>query len=471
MDKRVLIVDDDRLIREMARDGLVREGFEVSTAASGAEALTLLADEGPYDLVLTDLSMREMDGMQLMEEVKRCHPRTDVVILTAYASLESALQALRLGAADYLRKPIKPPEIVYCVNRALLRRQLLDENQSLRGSVQAFEACRVLTSSLETPDIFPMSLDILLRLLGRTRAVGRLVSLSPRISDGIYLRGFDDEGGRILREEIERGKLFDPLAIETPDRGVVPSRMDSDARAVLERLGVAEEDVLALPVRLEGRQVGAIWVFAAARGFEERERRTADLVVAHAELALLNAERFVQAREKAFIDDVTDLYNARYLFAALDREVSRAARSSLQLSVLFLDLDRFKTVNDRFGHLVGSRVLRELGQLLHKSVRSIDTVGRYGGDEFTVVLVETPHAAAMHVAERIRQMVERTPFGSDAGLELPLSVSVGVATFPQHGRDRERLLDQSDKAMYLGKSLGRNRVCSSDELTNRGSSG
>jgi diguanylate cyclase (GGDEF)-like protein len=459
MQRRILVVDDDRLIRELLADALRDEGFEVALAASGDAALRELAQGVCFDLLLTDLSMRGMDGLELLERIKREHPQTDVVILTGYASVESALRALRLGAADYLLKPVKPPEIVYCVERVMLRRKLLEENESLRECVQAFEASRVLTSCTETVDVLPMAMDILLRLLDRTRAVGRLVNLSPQSSDGIYLRGFADPQAVLLREQIERGKLFEPLGIEGPDRGI------GSSPELLTSLEIEGHGVLALALRFEGRLIGAIWVFDADEPFGEAERRAADLVVAQTELAMANAERFLHAREKAFIDDVTDLYNARYLFSALDREVTRAGRAQTSVSVLFLDLDRFKQVNDCHGHLVGSRVLRELGQLFQASVRSIDIVGRYGGDEFTIVLVDTEHPAALQVAERIRQLVEETSFGSPSGVKLSLTVSIGVATLLQHGSDRERLLDQSDKAMYLGKSLGRNRVCSADELS------
>jgi diguanylate cyclase (GGDEF)-like protein len=134
--------------------------------------------------------------------------------------------------------------------------------------------------------------------------------------------------------------------------------------------------------------------------------------------------------------------------------------------VLFLDLDRFKSVNDTHGHLVGSRTLRELGAVLQRSIRAIDTVGRYGGDEFTILLVETAHDEALQVAQRIRCAVEQARFGADRGLRLALTVSIGVASFRRHGLTREALLDRADKAMYLGKALGRNRVCSADELAN-----
>jgi two-component system cell cycle response regulator len=218
-------------------------------------------------------------------------------------------------------------------------------------------------------------------------------------------------------------------------------------------------------VRAEGRVIGGIWLFSDGRVFARDDLEQATLVVEQAELALINSERFLQAREKAFVDDVTSLYNARYLLSALDREVNRAARSQSKLSVLFLDLDRFKAVNDRFGHLIGSRVLRELGALLQESVRAIDTVGRYGGDEFTVLLVDTGLEGALSVADRIRQSVADHAFGAERGLDLRLTISVGVATFPMHGESRERLLDLADKAMYLAKALGRNMVCSADDLS------
>ncbi len=459
MNKRVLVVDDDRLIREMARDALAQEGFRVHPAESGSEALDWLRRNGPVQLMLTDLSMREMDGFELMEQVQRDWPATEVVVLTGYASLESALQAMRLGAADYLRKPVTPPEIVYCVKRTLLRQRLLSENEALRGCIMAFEAARSLTACLETADVLPLALDIMLRVLDRERAVGRLAH--AHATGGVHLRGFPAESVPRLRGDIQRGKLFDYAALESP------ASRDSASLAPLVRMGFLEEreEVLGLPLRLDGRVVGGIWVLPGGQSLTPEEVRRAELVATQAELAMINAERFVQARERAFVDDVTGLYNARYLLSALDRELSRAARAHGELSVLFLDLDRFKNVNDQHGHLVGSRVLLELGQLLLAQIRAIDTVGRYGGDEFTILLVDTAHERAIEVAERIRHAVEEATFGGDRGLELGLTLSIGVASYPMNGDTSELLLDLSDKAMYLGKALGRNKVCSSNELS------
>jgi diguanylate cyclase (GGDEF)-like protein len=466
MDRRVLVVDDDQLIREMTRDALAQEGFRVHLERSATEALEWLERNGAVELLITDLSMREMDGFELMERVKRDFPSTEVVVLTGYASLESALQAMRLGAADYLRKPVTPPEIVYCVKRTLLHRSLLSENEALRGCIQAFEATRTLASCLETVDVLPLALDIVLRTLDRNEAVGRL-SLGPAgPADGIHLRGFPTERVPGLRETIHLAKLFDPTGLESV------ATCDSTSLAPLVREGFLEdgEGVLGLPISLDGRVAAAIWVLPGGRPFSEEEIRRAELVVTQAELAFMNAERFVQARERAFVDDVTGLYNARYLLSALDRELSRAARGKGNLSVLFLDLDRFKNVNDRYGHLVGSRILLELGQLLQSQIRAIDTIGRYGGDEFTILLVDTDHDRALEVGERVRRAVEGATFSADRGLEIKLTLSIGVASYPGNGDTSEQLLDLSDKAMYLGKALGRNMVCSAMELSIPGSS-
>ena len=452
-------MDDDRLIREMTQDALLAEGFCVDVASSGAEAIESLRLRGPYAVVLTDLSMPEMDGLELMERIKRAEPRTDVIVLTGYASLESALQAMRLGAADYLRKPVEGPEIVYGVKRTILRRQLLSENQSLRSSLQAFESSRVLTSCLETADIVPLTLDILGLLLDRARAVGRLVRGDSRVEESVCLRGFSDVLEGRIRDEIDEGKLFDLASFDGP------SRVDGgENREVLARLGI-EDELLVFPIRIEKQPVGAVWVFSEGRPFQQDEIERAELVVAQSALALLNAEKLLQARERAFIDDVTDLYNARYLQSALDREVSRAQRYGLEVSVVFLDLDHFKRVNDRHGHLVGSQVLREFGRVLQRCVRSIDTVGRYGGDEFTVLLVDTGTSEAMRVAERIRGMVAESSFQKERGLDLRITVSLGVATYPSHGSTWAQLVDRSDKAMYLAKFLSRDRVCSAEELS------
>jgi diguanylate cyclase (GGDEF)-like protein len=135
------------------------------------------------------------------------------------------------------------------------------------------------------------------------------------------------------------------------------------------------------------------------------------------------------------------------------------------LALLFLDIDRFKLVNDQHGHLVGSRTLRRLAEVLGGCIRQVDTLARYGGDEFTILLVDTSLEAGRTIGERIRAAVREARFETRPGREpLSITVSIGVAAFPAHGRTPETLLDVADKAMYRAKSLGRDRSCSASEL-------
>jgi diguanylate cyclase (GGDEF)-like protein len=460
MRERVLVVADDPGVREQLSAALGREGFTLVTTPPGRDVPARLAKDGPFDVILTDLSLAEMGGLELMAHVRRAQPDAEVVVLAGAEAGDAAQQALRMGAADFLRVPLRAAEASATVKRALLVRALMGENEGLRRVIRAFESARTLSACLETADVLPLTLDILSAALGRERAVARLVDEdSSDPIEGIYLRGLGDAEAAELRALIEQRKLFDPSELERP-----VTRGSEGLRSALERRGLGDAELLALPLRVDGRVAGAIWLFSDGEPFTPGDVRCAEIVVKQAELALLNSERFSHATEKAFVDDVTELYNARYLLAALDREIERADRGGLALSVLFLDLDRFKLVNDRYGHLVGSAVLCELGGVLRDAVRAVDTVGRYGGDEFTILLVDTGLEGAHNVAERIRSAVMNRIFGANRGLRLELTLSVGLATFPAHGSTREQLIDAADKAMYLAKALGRNRVCTADDL-------
>jgi diguanylate cyclase (GGDEF)-like protein len=219
-----------------------------------------------------------------------------------------------------------------------------------------------------------------------------------------------------------------------------------------------------VPIRGEEDEAGIVWIFDDGHPFSQQELDRTVIVSDYARAALQNVERYRNAKERAFIDDVTEIYNVRYLLSTTENEIQRADRYENPLSVLFLDLDRFKLVNDRCGHLVGSQTLRSLSQLFLQCVRQVDTLARYGGDEFTILLVDTDHDAAMTIAQRIRRTVEANVFEAGADGTLRLTISIGVATFPEHARERDALLDAADKAMYRAKSLGRNRVCSASEL-------
>jgi len=174
--------------------------------------------------------------------------------------------------------------------------------------------------------------------------------------------------------------------------------------------------------------------------------------------AFQNAENYSQAKDMLFIDDLSGLFNHRYLEVALDRELKRAERYASHLAVLFMDLDSFKKINDTHGHLVGSRVLKEVGDLLKISTREVDVVIRYGGDEYTIILVETGAETAGIVAERIRSQVASHVFLAAEGYSIRLTCSIGFACCPEDTMSKQELLDMADQAMYVGKAGGKNRV-------------
>jgi diguanylate cyclase (GGDEF)-like protein len=193
-------------------------------------------------------------------------------------------------------------------------------------------------------------------------------------------------------------------------------------------------------------------------GFARGARGALARAVAPLVCTLESALRLERAEALSVTDDLTQLYNARFLAQALRRECKRASRSGRPLSLLFIDLDGFKSVNDSHGHLLGSHALVEAADLLRASARETDVVARFGGDEFAVVLPETDAAGARAVAQRVRDRVGGHVFLSEAGLAVRLTASVGVATASGAAASGEALLELADHAMYWVKGRGKNGI-------------
>jgi diguanylate cyclase (GGDEF)-like protein len=175
-------------------------------------------------------------------------------------------------------------------------------------------------------------------------------------------------------------------------------------------------------------------------------------------IALDNALALQKAEALSVTDDLTRLYNSRYLNLVLRREIKRASRSGRPLSLLFLDLDGFKMVNDRHGHLAGSKALVEAAAIIRTCARETDVVARFGGDEFALILPDTSSEGAMSVAARIRDRIKAARFLASDGLDVHLTASIGVATLPDVAASAEGLLKAADMAMYQVKAVGKDGI-------------
>ena len=167
--------------------------------------------------------------------------------------------------------------------------------------------------------------------------------------------------------------------------------------------------------------------------------------------------QYYEAMHLSYVDDLTELYNQRYLPKVLDNEISRAKRNDQKFAVLFMDVDHFKKVNDSKGHWIGSKLLVEIGKIIKSGIRSCDYGFRYGGDEYVVVLVDTATHGAGIVAERLRSEIEGSVFLID-GEKVSLTVSIGLACYPDHASNRQQVIEMADEAMYEGKNASRNIV-------------
>ena len=227
--------------------------------------------------------------------------------------------------------------------------------------------------------------------------------------------------------------------------------------------------VLAVPLIARGQVLGVIELVngVSDRPFTQDDLMALTAIADFAAIAIENARNFRRVQELTILDEHTGVYNARHLRAQLEHEVRRSQRFHHPVSLVFLDLDRFKAINDAHGHLVGSAVLKEVGELLVSCCRQLDYVFRYGGDEFALLLVETGTDGAVINATRIRDAFRKRRFQQSAGLDLQVTASLGVATYPEHALSSVDLVRAADFAMYAAKARGRDDVSVSGSVASR----
>lgn len=457
----ILIVDDSRLSRTFCTDLLTTDGFEVETASSGMEALELLKVRD-FDLVILDLILPDISGQEVLHRSKQIKSSTDFIVVTGHASLDSAIECLKSGASDYLIKPLNPEEFKIIVNRSVEQKRLFEENSGLKKLIRLHELSTVISTCLDNERFYDVVLDSILQIIKGKVGISISYDKEPV---GWKLKAFrapDEETANNLADA-----LISYVKRPEPETGL--SGKHGVINLELEALGLSSSEIglfLLVPIRQSDRISGYLAIFGGLDGsYNNADIENASFISEQAGLSLENIRLYNQARELTYIDDLTRLHNIRYMDIAMENEIKRAKRFNGHLSFLFIDIDYFKNINDSYGHQVGSKVLIELGQILREMVREIDTVARYGGDEFTILLVETNSAGAAVIANRIRDVVEKHPFLTEEGLSIRLTITIGVAAYPEQASTKEELMTVADDAMYKGKNTTRNIVVLAEDKT------
>lgn len=435
---RILLVDDEKVSRALYSDYLAGAGHQVTAVDNLEQAKRALAGGG-YDAVVTDLILPGGDGMEILQYAKEKHPGIEVIVITALNKVDPAVRAIKSGAAEYLVKPVAPEALQHAVMRALTTRQLLRENEQLRRDVELLETGQRIATTLDKERLLATACSSFAQVT-RADAVLLLIRQSSgefRVEGvaGIQ-RGAESEYHSAIQGTLERA-TDGPFSLEE-----VPSPYRS---------------ALILSARDADTTYGFVVLFFRG-AVPEGAPAAANYLSRHFGLALRNLGRFTEVEDLAYLDDLTHLFNVRYLDLVLDRKISDCREQRGSFSLLFLDLDYFKSVNDTHGHLVGSKLLVEVARIIKGCVRDDDVVVRFGGDEYVILLHGTDSGGALKVAERIRRTIETHHFLSREGFGLSVTTCIGVASFPEHAQDKATLLDLADRAMYRGKKSTRNVI-------------
>ena len=453
MPARVLVVDDLLPNVKLLEARLASEYFDVVTAFGGVEALAMV-ETNPPDIVLLDVMMPGMDGFEVCRRLK-ANSKTrhiPVVMVTALSDAQDRVRGLEAGADDFLTKPVNDMAL-YARIRSLVRLKMLSDEWRLRQSTSerfgmaadgasdaAEDSTRAKIMAIEDNPLFAERMaqalqaddhsleivadpDVAIQRASGTEYDLIIVSLMIRTGDGLRTCAQ-------LRSH--------PATRNVPILIIVE---EGDYERLAKALDLGINDYLLRPID-RNELVARCRTQIRRRRFQDRLR-----------------ENYEHNISLALTDSLTGLHNRRYLSIHLASLAERAQRMGKPLSVLMVDIDRFKGINDTHGHAAGDEVLRTVANRLSQQLRGFDTVARWGGEEFVVVMPETNGAVAASVADRLRRKIAASPVSlSSAAGDVPVTVSIGVAASENGATTPEDLLRAADQALYAAKRGGRNRV-------------
>lgn len=319
---------------------------------------------------------------------------------------------------------------------------------------------KTLTSSLELHEVLNKIMDHISRLI---KPKSWSLLLLDEKTDELYFQILVGEGisPELKKRRIKVGDGIAGTVAKTGEPITLPLSEIAETDTILREINSPRtSSVVCVPLKSKGRVLGVIELVkdTGKDSLSEDERILLMTLADYAAIAIENAMYFKKVQELSIKDDVTSLYNSRHMHNVLDSELKRAKRYGKPLSLIFLDLDFFKNINDNYGHLIGSQLLREVAELLKKNLREIDVATRYGGDEFVLILPETDKEGALKVAYRLRNAMREHIFLKSEKIAVRITASFGVASFPEDTDNKLDLIRLADQAMYRVKLRSRDDV-------------
>jgi diguanylate cyclase (GGDEF)-like protein/PAS domain S-box-containing protein len=433
-EQKILIVDDDPVVLKSLKDLLAIRGYNPDSAIGGQEAICQL-DQNGYDLVLLDLHMPYVDGHAVMAHIRANQIDTSVIIISGETSFEAAKDACTQGAYDFLRKPYAADELIITINNALKEKRLQKQNMFMQKQLSESERLHRYIVNTSPDIIYILDQD------------GNFSFINERIES---LLGFSKEEivGKhysflVHHDDMEQAKyVFNERRVGSRASKNIELRLkckdSSNSRQFKNRTLPIELSAMGMYVGKGMSTNSYTGTYGVARDVTERKI----------------AEETINFQ--AYHDLLTKLPNRALLRDRLNLAINQAKREDEKLAVMFLDLDRFKNINDSLGHLIGDELLQQVSIRLKECIRAGDTLARFGGDEFTLMLPKLKDAYddSRKLAEKITATLKQ-PFYVD-GHQLYVSASIGIALYPQDGTNMDNLIKHADVAMYHVKGLGKN---------------
>ena len=453
MTARILVVDDVPANVRLLEAKLMAEYFEVLTAEDGPSALEAAAGQAP-DIILLDIMMPGMDGFEVCERLK-ADPKTShipVVMITALTDTKDRVRGLEAGADDFLSKPVNDVALFARVRSLTRLKVMMDElrvRHATTGQLELAEngeddAAEGHILLVEDQDLMAGKITEYLGEAGHqvSRAVSGAETLEKSSAAEmdliiVSLRLAGEDGLRLCSQFRSQDATRHVPILLLIDEG--------DLQELAKGLDLGVTDYLIRPID-KNELLARARTQIRRRRYHDKLRNMLDKSVS-----------------LAYTDPLTGIYNRRYMDSHLDRKIMEIGETNKPVSVMMLDIDHFKKVNDTYGHGAGDEVLKGVAGRIDGGIRDFDLLARYGGEEFVVIMPSTPADDALMVAERLRKRLEREPFAvSESDEPLAVTASIGVATTRDANETAEALLGRADKALYQAKDAGRNQVRSAD---------